>query len=334
MSNAKKIAAGAALAALLTGTSATVASATAWFGGDITIGDSTNGSVWYVNEEGSIDHSDFYLNGVDFDQVVCGTYGGLMIDGDTLSDNDDLDLTEEVATGDQVVTGTGSFLSGDLTASIEYRVYAEGDLLRTAYTLTNDTGSAITFTPSVYEDPSDGSSDDATSSSGDNLADLDDVWYTTFGDIGGSPASAVYTKFWGNPNQITVVDVNDFSFKDSQTSDDVIFGDITLEPGESYLWVFFHSYKTYDNSGDDAADIAAAVAAGDEAVAEFGDSLLLTGRLARGLDTSLSTNWSYTAEEEDSSLPNTGFDSTSVLQFAAILVVGGAAVAVTRRRKA
>lgn len=211
--------------------------------------------------------------------------------------------------------------------------------------ITNPTAEAITVTPSVYEDPSDAQSDNASSTDGDNVADLSDTWYTTFDSLhieGDSEPSAVYTKFWGtNPAQL-----NSFAFNDDYNSDEVEFAPITIAPGESYNWIFFHSYRAYTLSTDsdaevkNAADVAAAVAAGEAAVAEFrnnGSTLPASGRLIRGLNLEVESNWDLEVlsnEPEAPTLANTG-SSDLVLGFAGITLIalGAASVVFTRRQE-
>ena len=327
----KKLAIATAFATIAIALAPTAAHATSFSGGHVVIGNNTDGADWQIYEDGGIDHSYVYIAGQTFDRVICGTYGGLLVDGNTFSvDGTGLDQTTD-SNNDVVTVGNGNFSNG-LDAAIEYRLYAEGDLLRTSYVLTNNTGSPITFTPSVYEDPSDNSSDSATTTSGDNIVDLNDTWYTTF-DV--TSPSAVYSKFWG----VKPVNVNSLSVVGSETSDEVVFADVTIPAGASYNWIFFHSYKGYDVSGDDAAKIASAQAAGAAAVADFADNgqaLPDSGRVLRGLDLSLESNWhpvqAPSAPSTKKKLANTGSNDNGLLAVAGALVVAGSTVLVARRR--
>jgi LPXTG-motif cell wall-anchored protein len=328
----KKLAIATAFATIAIALAPTAAHATPFSGGHVVIGNNTDGADWQIYADGGIDHSYVYVAGQTFDRVICGTSGGLLVDENSFNvDGAGLDQTTD-SNGDIVTVGNGTFSNG-LDAAVEYRLYAEGDLLRTSYVLTNNTGTPITFTPSVDEDPSDNSSDSATTTSGDNIVDLNDTWYSTF-DV--TSPSAVYTKFWG----ATPVNVRSLSVAASESSDLVDFANVTIAAGASYNWIFFHSYKGYDVSGDDAAKIAAAQAAGAAAVAEFsasGDALPTSGRILRGLDLSIESNWKPAQESSTSStkkktLANTGSNDNALLEIAAALVVLGSTVLVARRR--
>lgn len=318
----------------------TVAFAEPWGGGQVVIGDNTNGASWDINDEGSIDHSYVYVDGQTFDRVICGTTGGLRLNDSDFNDTvTSLDITTD-SYGDKVITGAGTFDGVNLDVTVEYRVFAAGDVLRTSYLLTNDTQEAITVTPSVHEDPSDNSSDSAFSTDGNNTADTADSWYSTFDAsyvVGDGEPSAVYTKFWGKKP----VNLNGFAFADSQSSEDVEFAPLTIEPGQSYNWIFFHSYRAYalsENADVDAklaADNAAAIAAGRAAVAEFGsngNSLPASGRLVRGLDLSIASNWA--PAQAVPSLANTGSEDM-LLGFAGLglIALGSAAMVINRRKE-
>jgi LPXTG-motif cell wall-anchored protein len=308
---------------------------------DIIIGDQTNGSLWDITNSGGLGHSYFYVNGVTYDRVVCSEgLGALSVENEIFQpDGDGLDQITESGTGDIVISGNGTFPGVDFNVAAEYRIYAEGDLVRSSHVLTNNTDAPITFTPSVYEDPSDNYSDFATSSSGDNVADLTDRWYSTFDSVydlaDENEPSAVYTKFWGkNP-----VNLNSFTFNNDQNSDDVEFADVTVAPGKSYAWIVYFSYKTYalstnsDLATAQAADVASAQAAGAAAVSEFrsnGSQLPSSGRLVRGLDLSIASNWAPAA----ATLANTGSESAALAATGLFAVLSGiASVMVARRKK-
>lgn len=312
----------------------TVASADPWSGGQVVIGDSTNGYSWEIDGGGSIDHSYVYVDGQQFDRVICGTEGGLMLNGNGFSDTvTSLDKTVD-SFGDHVITGAGTFDGTDLSATVEYRLFSAGDVLRTSYVLTNSTQAPITVTPSVHEDPSDNSSDSAFSTDGNNTADTADSWYSTF-DV--ENTSAVYTKFWG----AKPVTLNGFAFADSESSETVEFAPITIAPGESYNWIFFHSYRAYTLSGNSdpalklAEDNAAATAAGRAAIAEFrsnGNALPASGRLVRGLDLSIASNWA--PAQDVPTLANTGSeDFLTGLAGLGLIALGSAAIIANRRKE-
>ena len=377
----KKSVSTAVLAGALIAGSAMPASAVAWSGSDIIIGTSVDYTYWDLDEAGSIDHSGIVhdenfdgllSNGEDldadgildvgedtnsnsvldlgpdysFDRVWCGTSGGLLLDGDEL-DNADLDRVV-AANGDVVISGTGEFRGGDLDATVEYRVFAEGDLLRTSYVVTNNTNAAITVTPST-EDDTDDNSGSGTTSSGNGVIGDSDLWWTQydtdFDGIDGldtdsytgtldSP-SVVFGRYYGSPGLIAA-DFSEFDPFDGD-SGDVTFTDVTIQPGASYQWIFFYQMLSYDQSaGADPLDysanagvVTAAAAASDNAADEFGADLELTGRLARGLDADIDSNWVINPE-----LADTGVDASGIAIGGAMLAAAGIAFVATRRRKA
>jgi LPXTG-motif cell wall-anchored protein len=319
------------------------AHASAFTGGDVTVGDTTNGFQLQLDVNGSIDHSEWYLNGQEFSHVVCGTNGGLMVNDDYFSpDGSGLDSVTD-SNNDIVITGNGSF-PNQISAAVQYRIYSAGDLLRTSYLLTNNTSAATTFELSVEEDPSDAYSANGTSTNGDTTADLNDSWYNTFhtnnGEIGNeysSKPSISYTKIWGQkPTALNGFEFGKMNLAQDgvdQSSESVIFETITLAPGESYQWIMFASFKTYDLSGDAAADIAAAKAASQSIIAEFlnnGTKLPTSGRLVRNLDLSVANNWNIAAAVP--TLANTGAESLYLATGALLAILTGAGFVWLRRR--
>ena len=374
----------AVVASAIVASSAMPASAVPWSGSDLIVGDSVDYTYWDLNEAGSLDHSgivhdensdgqlangeDLNADGIldagedtnsngeldlgpdyEFDRVWCGTSGGLELDGDDL-DNADLDRVV-AANGDVVISGTGEFRGGDLDATVEYRVFAEGDLLRTSYVVTNNTNAAITVTPSTVDDTTD-NSDSGTTSSGDSAIGNSDLWWTQYntdfddndwlgydGYTGTlySP-SVVFGRFYGSPGLIAA-DFSDFDPFGGE-SDDVTFTDVTIQPGASYQWIFFYQMLSYDQSAGanpdpeedlsaNAGVVTAAAAASDNAADEFGADLELTGRLARGLDAHIDSNWVINPE-----LADTGVDASGIAIGGAMLAAAGIAFVATRRRKA
>lgn len=373
----------AVVASAIVASSAMPASAVAWSGSDLFVGNSVDFTYWDLDESGSLDHSGIVhdensdgdlANGEDldadgildvgedtnsnsvldlgddyaFDRVWCGTSGGLELDGSEL-DNADLDRVVD-ANGDIVISGTGDFRSGDLDATVEYRVYAEGDLLRTSYVVTNNTNAAITVTPSTEDDTQDNSGS-GTTSSGDSVIGNSDLWWTQYDtdfddtdwlDTDGytgtlySP-SVVFGRYYGSPGLIAA-DFVAFDPFDGE-NDGVTYTDVTIQPGASYQWIFFYQMLSYDqsagadpdplNKSANAAVVTAAAAASDGAADEFGADLELTGRLARGLDADIAANWVIYPE-----LADTGVDASGIAIGGAMLAAAGIAVVATRRRKA
>ncbi|PTW90891.1 LPXTG-motif cell wall-anchored protein [Microbacteriaceae bacterium MWH-Ta3] len=306
---------------------ATPASADPWSGGDVIVGDygTTNldGASWYVDSLGNIGHSYRAFGGQDFDRVVCGEYGGLMIDDSYVTTDGDLDKVV-ADNGDIVISGTGTF--GDLDATLEYRVFASGDVLRTVYILTNNTGSAITVTPSTYEDPSDSYGQGSTSS-GDEMLGSSDNWYQVYDT---QIPSALYTKLFGSLQIVGEDIINPVQ----GGSDEVTFADITIPAGESYQFILFHSYVGYDVEGDEASDINAAAAAAQAVIDEFDGGLALSERLATGLIADIDGNFTIASDEEaveEEALAETGVNATTGIVFGAAALAAGAVLVLRRR---
>lgn len=361
------IAALAATGATLVPVSASAAPVS-WSGGEVEVGsgDQNSGSltIWDLYEDGSIGHSVRFVNGKEYRQVWCGESGGLMVDENYL-DYDTFTIDTD-ANGDQVISGTGEFAAagGTLDAAVEYRIYAEGDLLRTSYTLTNNTASAITFTPSMDEDIGDGiqSNGDnfaALTSSGDAQIDTTDWWWSyveveedSNSETNDPVPTVVFSRFWGTKKG--AADLGDFSFEvldgstdgqdndgdgstdeageliDNRDDDEVLFEDVTIAPGASYLWVNFYKMDTYDYTlvsvavnGYDA-NLASATAVVNSAANDL-KSGELTGRYARNLDLTVENNWGPLQ------LPTTGSDSTGIVLAGLALALMGGAVLVRRR---
>lgn len=329
------------------------AAADPWSGADVEIGtgDANSGSltIWDVDTDGSIDHSVRYLDGREYRQVWCGTTGGLMVD-DNYLDNETLTIDTD-ASGDKVISGTGDFstTSGTLDAEVEYRVYAAGDLLRTSYKLTNNTANPITFTPSMGDDISDATGDVdkfvATTSSGDNQIDLTDNWWSyvdltqdSNSDSGDEVPSVIFSRFWGTKKgavdfgslSFEVIDLGGGVYEDNRDYDDVVFEDITIAPGASYLWVSFYKMDTYvytlvgPNVNGYESNIASATAVLNSAADDL-KSGVLEGRYARNLDLTVANNWGPVE------LPTTGSDSTGLALAGLALAIMGGAVLVRRR---
>jgi hypothetical protein len=339
MRTTTKLLATSAIALSLLVGSAAPAFAASFTDGDIQIGDSTNGTKWYLTDQGSIDHSYVYVDGFEYDRVYCGTEGGLEINGDYLNSNGDFDLTTDI-NGDKVVTGTGSF--GDLTVAAEYRMYAEGDFLRTVYVITNPTSDPITFTPSVFEDPQDNSSDAATTTNGDNVVDTTDNYYTTFNTVGEDDGpSVVFSRFWGSPSAFGIQTTNGLGIASADYSTDVVFNDVTIAAGASYQWVTFTRLGSYVVTGNQATDDVAALASSAIGVSEFSAAWVPSERLLRNIDTTIASNWAFIAPAEEvvvePVLASTGVDTVAISTtgfLGAAVLAAGFGLVVLRRRKA
>lgn len=332
----KRFAAAAVVLAALAVPAVAGAAPTSWSSG-IWVGEENCSTgtctYWDLSDDGGIGHSYVYVDGLQFGNVICGTEGELNLDGNSLTSNGDM-MIDTDANGDKVVTGTGYFVTG-LDATVEYRAYAEGDLLRMVYVVTNNTGSAVTVNPSVYEDPSDSYPDNetagygaSTTTDGDDQVETTDRWYVMYEPT--EPAG-IYGRFWGSQDDISISGVNSFDITASQNSDDVDFGSVTIPAGGSYQWIFFHKYLSwgYDAAATNDANRDAQAAVAATADDEFGASLALTGRLSRNLDGTILNNWGYSGEPE--TLPTTGSDSTGLVLAGLTLAIMGGAVLVRRR---
>lgn len=342
----KTLAIAGAAGALVAGSAFPAAAAPVDFtGNDIFVGTDSDFTYWYLDDDGSISHSgivhdadaDDNLDSGDyeFDRVWCGTSGGLMLDGDEFSS----DVTAKIDTdsnGDQVVTGAMANWQG-LSATAEFRVYSEGDLLRTTYVLTNNTNSAITVEPSTTDDTSD-SSGEGTTMSGDSTFELTDLWWTQYStayqsqnwfDTSTTFPSVVLGRYYGSVGKITLTADTQFDPFDDDYND-VVFGSVTIQPGASYQFVFFYQLLDFDQSaGNGAATDAAALAVSNHAADEFGGTNpKLSGRLSRGLDLTIASNWNT-----DATLAETGYDASGLGLAGAMLALAGTAV-IVRRRKA
>jgi LPXTG-motif cell wall-anchored protein len=306
-------------------------------GGSVWIGDSTNGTEWYIDAKGDIGHSYVYVNGQSYENVYCGTDGGLDVNGQSLNRNSDFELVTDT-NGDKVISGTGFF--GNLTVEAEYRMYAEGDFLRVLYVITNPTASPITFTPSVYEDPSDNYSDAGTTTDGDNQAETSDNYYTAFD---ATSPSVVFTRVWGSPGNFGVVDVNGLDITVGN-SDEIEFSDVTINAGAKFQWIIYTRLGAYDLTGDESAKTSSALASNVAGVGQFDASWVPNQRLAVGLDASIPSNFDLTPAPTPSpsaspttvpaaSLAKTGAEVDWLLLGSLIAVVAGAGFLALGRRK-
>jgi|GEM_PF-1778618 len=235
----------------------------------------------------------------------------IKINGVPFTNNADFDSSVD-SNGDTVITGTGTWaLDQTIDDQVEVRVYAEGDLMRTTHVLTNNSGVAQSVTFGVHYDASDNVSR-GTTSSGDSTFDTSDNWFSTW-----DPAtpSMVYSAFWGSPSLYHTASLDLTDYESGAPSADIstewvgnqTFDTVVIAPGAQYQWVFFQSNHEYDVSGDDAADVAASQVAATAATAQFADAdYVLTGRLLRGLDATIDSNWELQSADSGAGGGGTG----------------------------
>jgi LPXTG-motif cell wall-anchored protein len=219
-------------------------------------------------------------------------------------------------------------------------MYSEGDFLRVLYVITNPTASPITFSPSVYEDPTDSYSDAATTTDNDNQLETTDNYYTTFDAL---YPSVVGTRIWGSPSNFGVVDIDDLTITEGD-SGEVTFSDVTINAGEKFQWIFYTRLGVYDFSGDDSAKISGALASNAAGVGQFDASWVPNQRLAVGLDASIPSNFDLTPAPTPSpsaspttapaaTLAKTGADLEWLMFAGVIALLGGAGFLALSRRK-
>jgi LPXTG-motif cell wall-anchored protein len=327
----KILAISAATSALLVG-SVLPAHAVAWDGNDIIVGDESSGTYtqWGPYSEPALGHSYRYVEGTQFDNVICEG-SSFEIDGNyfelpdsTGPSSSDWDLITD-ANGDQVLTLDGQFTtdSSVLDATAEVRFYAEGDLMRMTYVLTNNTGAAITFTPVWIDGSSIDSYGSGSTSDGDQVWEVSDWWLTAYNS---SYPSVVATWLFGAPDLLSIETVADSNVLIGGDRTDFTMSDVTIQPGASTQFVFFYSMRVYNLGGGAAA---AAAAADDALISEYASGHL-AGRLLRGLDETVpGANVHLGA-----ALAETGVDASGIAIGGAMLAAAGIAFVATRRRKA
>lgn len=179
------------VAPVLVGT-ATMLAATVAVAAPAPIGtESANGHDWYFGNAVGTDNgqpsggSCSATPGLGFADAFSPTgsdafdYAGMVwVDGTQVADDDGtVDRTTDA--GDLVLTADPASLSG-LDATMQFRLFSTGDLVRTLVTLTNPTESAIGADVSIAHNfGSDGSTQVIGSSSGDTTFGADDRWLVT-----------------------------------------------------------------------------------------------------------------------------------------------------------
>ncbi len=212
-----------------------------------------------------------------------------MLDGSMV-----FDMTE-TAEGDIVLLGATERLDG-LDVTVEYRFYADGDLVRSLATYTNPGDEPVTVSTGTWSGFGDG--DEATiaaTSSGDTAVTPADRWLISHNGGQGEP---VLTMVWQGPG----ADVSPDDTTAGTAGEGFAFSlttlqEITLAPGETLRLAYFTQVTAYEVASEPEptpsptaspglgetpvlSDIDAAVTTATTATSEFG---AFSGRLTAGL---------------------------------------------------
>ena len=236
------------------------------------------------------------------------------------------DVTEDSGhPGDYILTcdsqdNVSLNVSTDVTSRIAGRIYAEGDLLRLEYTLTNNSDTAVDFSwwsQTAYGEAyiDDDAATDLTRGFDIQNADYGYDEGFAFGLPGAAQTPDNLDEITANNDYVEVYGPETYQ---------------TLEPGKSMTIVLFYFHDmggstaaypsaTYDNLSLWASD---QFSTWDE-------------RLSRGIASDVFVaNWMTEAPSNtDDSLAGTGMDSTGALALAGVSLVAGAAAMIVRRRR-
>ena len=295
--------------------------AAAWTG-QVIIG----GTEWNLNSSAAgIGHTYDEANNLD---RVNHSFGELYIDGNDVScDEGTADVETDAGTGDTVITCLEEELIPGLFTTVNYRLYAAGDLARLFYTIENRTGADITTSDFYLYDNYDYYGQYLSSSGGttENLS-AGDTWV-----IVTDPTSqtTVAGSVWAQTGNTATTSSGDISSE--ETFHD--FVSTTFAAGSTTYVADFVTIHLPADPYDDPAIQAAFTAATDASV-EFDT---FSGRLIAGLPDGITVlNWGPTAAAAPA-LANTGVDTAATTAIAAgalLLLVGGAGLVITRRRRA
>lgn len=199
--------------------------------------------------------------------------------------------------GDVVVQGPVEQHSG-LDVTVQYRFYADGDLVRVLATYTNPTGAPITVTTGTESNfGSDSGTHLDAESSGDGAVDTSDRWMVTHQDDNAN--DPVITSVWAGPGTGVTPSQVELAGDDLDTA-----ASITVAPGASVTLAYFSLLNAWTSGAapseppvDDlsapeavaaaftvapgvAAAVSAAVANANASTSEFSS---FSGRLAAGI---------------------------------------------------
>ena len=238
--------------------------------------------------------------------------------------NADLVVADD-ATGDQVLTCGPTTVSETLEANMSARFYADGDMVRFAYTLTNISDSAVGYdwwAWGEYGDSFETMDPTVVDAQGweveegyDNNEHVGSAW-----GLAGSDGFPLYLEDNADDN---------FSFAGTNDTEN----NLTIGAGESVSYVFFafHDAPTEGDNTYPSNDFVSLEAWAADTFDAF------DGRLIAGLPTDIPVlNWGWggetTVEAEEEALAETGTETGALLAGGAALVLGAAAVFAIRRR--
>jgi hypothetical protein len=251
---------------------------------------------------------------------------------------EDTDLSTVISCGAETLVGL------DVTGEI--RLYVEGDLARTLFTITNNTSASVNFNYLMHNDfgtTVDHTADHYLTSSGGGAPADGDMWAANDGRFGLPSAFA-----WGNAAGIVAPASVTFDSDDQVYARSSHPGDsqISIAPGETMSLAFFYLVDA-DANPDHDANWSTVKANAATLFASF------SGRLTTGLDSTLNVvNWitptdpgtdpgadpdtESAAESAGSVLATTGANaavSTTLIAGTALLAVTGIALLVAARRR-
>lgn len=323
----KKFIVAFAAAGALTAATALPATATA-----ISDGDSfptVNGVTWgdiYADEYGDgFNVDDAYTSDENDAYDGAGYFQWYEAAGDQWSDYVTCfggDITEDADhPGDYVLTCDPDVdLFTGLTSQVAGRLYAEGDMLRLEYTLTNTSNSTLDVSWASENYYGDSSIDDSPGLDLERGFDIQNATYgydegIAFG-LPGAPQT---------PNDLGVIDVdNDYL---------TVWGPETyhaLEPGKSVTIALFYFHDMAGSTNPYPSAESANLS--EWATTAFAD---WNERLSRGIaDDVFVANWMDEAPATDNGgLANTGTDVTGALALGGAALVAGAVAVIARRRR-
>ena len=295
--------------------------AAAWTG-QVIIG----GTEWNLNSSAAgFGHT--YDEAGNLDRVN-HSFGELYIDGNDVScDEGTADVETDAGTGDTVITCLEEELIPGLFTTVNYRLYAAGDLARLFYTIENRTGTDITASDFYLYDNYDnnGVFKSSTGLTTGVLAS-DDKWIITASTAG----TTVAGSFWALPGNTASTSSGDILSNYESFHD---FVNSTFAAGSTtYVADFVTMHLPLDPYG--ASETTVAFDASVAAATEF-DSF--SGRLIAGLPDGITVlNWGETTPAAPA-LANTGIDASAPIAMAGgalLLMVGGAGLMISRRRRA
>jgi len=255
-------------------------------------------------------------------------FGELYIDGNyAWCDEATADLETDADSGDVVITCDAQEITPGIFVTPNYRLYSTGDLARLFYTIENRTGADITTSDFYLYDNYDnnGVFKSSTGLTTGVLAS-DDKWVLTASSAG----TTVAGSFWALPGNTASTSSGDILNNFESFHD---FVNTTFAAGSTtYVADFVTIHLPL--APYDASDTTVAFDASVAAASEFDT---FSGRLVAGLPEGITVlNWGETTPAAPA-LANTGIDTSASIAVAGgalLLLVGGAGLMISRRRRA